>query len=69
MSWGFLPCTTGRIVAIFTEMRNSGEGRVRWKKRDFFSSRDSFGHVGLECLLHTRVKVPTHRVWSEGRSQ
>lgn len=28
----FWPQTTGRIVVIFAEMRNSGEDWVRWKK-------------------------------------
>lgn len=37
----FLPQTTGRILAIFAEMRNPGQGRVRWKKSEL-----NVGHVG-----------------------
>lgn len=58
MSWILglfcLPQTTGRIVAIFAEMRNSGQGRVRWKKSEL-----NFGHVELKCLFDIQGKVLT----------
>lgn len=45
--WGvFWPQTTGRIVVIFAEMKNSGEDWARWEKSEL-----NFGHVGLKCLL------------------
>lgn len=51
-----LPQTTGRIVATFAEIRNSGKGRVRWKKSEL-----NFGHVELKCLFDIQVKILTHR--------
>lgn len=51
-----LPQTTGRIVATLAETRNSGEGRVKWKKSEF-----NFGHVELKCLLDIEVKILTHK--------